>query len=217
MACAAPCVAVASAARPQQRRPVAVAARLRWPVVRPQRPPPQAPQQPQQPQQQQRRAAGQRRSAVLDRGSGGGGAGILDRPGLETLGPGGGPATDSAGSLDSSGGRGLGGGSWRVLLVDSDKHTEERCVDAITTGNFGMLQPSAAAAHPAAGLRYTSACQASPALPAPSCSCARHGRGACSKLLLHGELRQRVKAACMGSVCELLEGCSCGAASARHP
>lgn len=76
----------------------------------------------------------QRHGAVLDRGSGGG-AGVLDRPGFETLGPGGGPATDSAGAnLDSSGGRGLGGGSWRVLLIDSDKHTEERCVDAITTG-----------------------------------------------------------------------------------
>lgn len=70
-------------------------------------------------------------AAVADRGSGGA---VLDRPGFETLGPGGGPATDSAGSkLDSSGGRGLGGGAWRVLLIDSDKHTEERVVQAITT------------------------------------------------------------------------------------
>ncbi|KAL4435908.1 hypothetical protein ABPG77_000670 [Micractinium sp. CCAP 211/92] len=68
--------------------------------------------------------------AVADRGSGGA---VLDRPGFETLGPGGGPATDSSGSkLDSSGGRGLGGGAWRVLLIDSDKHTEERVVQAIT-------------------------------------------------------------------------------------
>lgn len=68
--------------------------------------------------------------AVADRGSGGA---VLDRPGFETLGPGGGPATDSSGSkLDSSGGRGLGGGAWRVLLIDSEKHTEERVVQAIT-------------------------------------------------------------------------------------
>lgn len=69
-------------------------------------------------------------AAVDERGRGGGA--VLDRPGFETLGPGAGPATDSAGSkLDSSGGRGLGGGAWRVLLVDSDKHTEQRVVDAI--------------------------------------------------------------------------------------
>ena len=98
--------------------PARPAARLRWPTP--------------VPHSQPRHS--QRHGAVLDRGSGGG-AGVLDRPGFETLGPGGGPATDSAGAnLDSSGGRGLGGGSWRVLLIDSDKHTEERCVDAITTG-----------------------------------------------------------------------------------
>ncbi|PRW59872.1 clp protease adaptor [Chlorella sorokiniana] len=103
-----------------QARAAAPAARLRWPTT---------------PQHAQpRRTASQRHGAVLDRGSGNGGAGVLDRPGFETLGPGGGPATDSAGAkLDSNGGRGLGGGSWRVLLIDSDKHTEERCVDAITT------------------------------------------------------------------------------------
>ncbi|KAL4458799.1 hypothetical protein ABPG75_013664 [Micractinium tetrahymenae] len=68
-------------------------------------------------------------AAVADRSGGA----VLDRPGFETLGPGGGPATDSSGSkLDSSGGRGLGGGAWRVLLIDSDKHTEERVVQAIT-------------------------------------------------------------------------------------
>lgn len=71
-------------------------------------------------------------AAVADRRGGGA---VLDRPGgFETLSPGSGPAPDSSGSkLDRSGGRGLGGGAWRVLLIDSDKHTEERVVQAITT------------------------------------------------------------------------------------
>lgn len=72
----------------------------------------------------------QRLGAVAERGGAGGA--VVDRPGFETLGPAGGPATDSAGSkLDSGSGRGLGGGAWRVLLVDSEKHTEDRVVKAI--------------------------------------------------------------------------------------
>lgn len=72
-------------------------------------------------------------AAVLDRGSGSGGAGVLDRPDLETMGPGGGPQVDESGSKrEGSSGRGLGGGAWRVLLVDSERHTEERVVSGIT-------------------------------------------------------------------------------------
>lgn len=116
------------------------AARLRWP-------------NPSQP----RRTASQRHNAVLDRGSGSGGAGVLDRPGLETLGPGAGPATDSRGAkLDSNGGRGLGGGAWRVLLIDSDKHTEERCVQAITTGEQAAVWGLRAGHEERADLRHCS-------------------------------------------------------------
>lgn len=79
---------------------------------------------------QRHRQALRRLAAAGERGGGA----VLDRPGFGTLGTDGSPATDSAGSkLDSNGDRGLGGGSWRVLLVDSEKHTEQRVVDAITT------------------------------------------------------------------------------------
>ncbi len=172
------CVNAASEAscRVRQARPAAAAAarpsaRLRWPTPQPPQP---------------RRSPGQRQSAVLDRGSGSGGAGVLDRPGFETLGPGGGPATDSAGAkLDSNGGRGLGGGSWRVLLIDSDKHTEERCVDAITTGKQAgcRLHTNASVcageAHPC---RSTGAKQ-----PAPSKFCSSKLTAPC--LVYHSRLQ----------------------------
>lgn len=124
----------------------AVSARLRWPVTTPPTPAPAPP-----PPTQQRRvavpgsrpAAPRRLAAVLDRN--GGGAGVLDRPGFETIGPGGGPQTDESGARRSSrGGRGLGGGSWRVLLLDSDKHTEQRVVNGITA-----VVPGADEAHAA--------------------------------------------------------------------
>lgn len=44
------------------------------------------------------------------------------------------PLTDSSGSRQGAdGSRGLGGGSWRVLLIDSEAHTEQRVVQAITS------------------------------------------------------------------------------------
>jgi hypothetical protein len=74
-----------------------------------------------------RRAALQRTSAER------GGGAVLDRPGFATIGPDGTPATDSAGSqIGSNGGNGC-GGSWRVLLLDSEKHVKERVVQAIMT------------------------------------------------------------------------------------
>ncbi|PSC76315.1 hypothetical protein C2E20_0678 [Micractinium conductrix] len=76
-----------------------------------------------------RPAAVPRRAVTAAAGRGGA---VIDRPGFETLGGNSGPATDSAGAkLDGGSSRGLGGGAWRVLLVDSEKHTEERVVLAI--------------------------------------------------------------------------------------
>lgn len=100
--------------------------------------------------------------ATKDRGGGA----VLDRPSFGTIGPDGTPLTDSAGSkLDSNGGRGLGGGSWRVLLLDSDKHVEARVVDAI------MAVVGADQAHAQNVFHTVRTCLAS-AAPA-ACCCAR--------------------------------------------
>ena len=79
-----------------------------------------------------------RRHTTVARLSGGNGSGsdrggaVLDRPGFltgdrfNTL------ETESGrGSKQGDGGRGMGGGSHRVLLLDSPNHTEKAVVDAI--------------------------------------------------------------------------------------
>jgi hypothetical protein len=82
-------------------------------------------------------------AAVADRGSSGGA--VLDRPGLDRTGLSTAPQTDSSGSqLGTSGGRGTGGGSWRILLLDSEHHTEERVVQAILAVVPGVEEPHAA-------------------------------------------------------------------------
>ena len=117
-----------------------VGAQLRWTPSHPQ----QAagpPRRQRQLQQQQRAAV---RAAVADRSSGTGGA-VVDRSGLDRSGVSSAPQTDSYGSqLGTSGGRGTGGGSWRLLLVDSEHHTEERVVNAIVEIVPGVQQPHAA-------------------------------------------------------------------------
>lgn len=63
------------------------------------------------------------------------GGAVLDRPGLNTDGwSSSSPQTDSGdGASERDQGRGPGGGSWRVVLLDSPNHTEKRVVSALTT------------------------------------------------------------------------------------
>ena len=61
-------------------------------------------------------------------------AGVLDRPdfggGTTTLTP----STESSfGATDIGGSKELGGGDYRVLLLDDETHTEQHVVDVITT------------------------------------------------------------------------------------
>lgn len=119
-----------------------------------------------------------RLAAVLDRGSGSGGAGVLDRPDFETMGPGGGPQADDSGAKrEGSGGRGLGGGSWRVLLLDSERHTEERVVQGITTVIPGADEAHAANCfHTVRGSLRCASPAAVPPKPARAASHALHLR-----------------------------------------
>ena len=61
-------------------------------------------------------------------------AGLLDRPDLDvgtgTLTP---KTEGNFGATDIGGSKGLGGGDFRVLLLDDEIHTEELVVNAITT------------------------------------------------------------------------------------
>ena len=116
-----------------------VGAQLRWTPRRQRQV--AAPPRCQRQRQQQRAAV---RAAVADRSSGNGGA-VVDRPGLDRSGVSSAPQADSYGSqLGASGGRGTGGGSWRLLLLDSEHHTEERVVAAILEIVPGVQQPHAA-------------------------------------------------------------------------
>ncbi|KAL3157343.1 hypothetical protein ABBQ32_011826 [Trebouxia sp. C0010 RCD-2024] len=63
-----------------------------------------------------------------------GGTGVLDRPDFEQGIPSLGPSTESNfGATDIGGGKELGGGDYRLLLLDSQIHTEQLVVSTITT------------------------------------------------------------------------------------
>ena len=60
-------------------------------------------------------------------------AGVLDRPDFGTGTPTLTPSTESNfGAIDIGGSKALGGGDFRVLLLDSESHTEQLVVDVIT-------------------------------------------------------------------------------------
>lgn len=59
---------------------------------------------------------------------------VLDRPGIDLTGSPDAPSTETGrGSGDTDKSKGTGGGSFRVILLASEKHTKQRCVQAITT------------------------------------------------------------------------------------
>ena len=61
-------------------------------------------------------------------------SGVLDRPDFDQGLPNLGPITESNyGATDLGDGKVLGGGDYRLLLLDSEKHTEQLVVSAITT------------------------------------------------------------------------------------
>ncbi|KAK9821559.1 hypothetical protein WJX81_001774 [Elliptochloris bilobata] len=69
---------------------------------------------------------------------------LLERPGLDQLQPEGTPATQSGlGSSDTVPGKKLGGGAYRVLLLDSLQHTEKLVVHVITQVVVGTSQEHA--------------------------------------------------------------------------
>ncbi|CAL5221675.1 g3907 [Coccomyxa viridis] len=72
-----------------------------------------------------------------------GGAGLLDKPGLDLSGMPTPSADDQLGGGEREGGKITGGGDYRVLLLQSDKHTEQLVVKAITTAIPGTSQDHA--------------------------------------------------------------------------
>jgi ATP-dependent Clp protease adapter protein ClpS len=85
-----------------------------------------------------------RRAPTVARLGGRGDGAVLDRPGFLTGGFGSDVQTDSWGTSQGTGGRGTGGGSHRVLLLDSDRHTEALIISAITTTISGTDEAHAA-------------------------------------------------------------------------
>eukprot|EP01024_Parvocaulis_polyphysoides_P067991 TRINITY_DN8221_c1_g1_i2.p3 TRINITY_DN8221_c1_g1~~TRINITY_DN8221_c1_g1_i2.p3 ORF type:complete len:167 (-),score=17.83 TRINITY_DN8221_c1_g1_i2:163-663(-) len=83
-------------------------------------------------------------AALVPPGQGSGGTGVLERPGLD-LSPGSaGPQTEygsGKGSLDRN--KIVGGGDYRVLLLDNPKHTEKLVVTVITSVVSGTAQDHA--------------------------------------------------------------------------
>lgn len=138
------------------------------------------------PRRLQAAAARQRRqrplmtmAAVADRGSSGGA--VLDRPGLDRTGLSSGPQTDSSGSqLGTSGGRGTGGGAWRILLLDSEHHTEERVVQAILAVVPGVEEPHAANCFHTVRAAAGSACCCAFATKLPPLPMSSHASSQCS-------------------------------------